>query len=353
MPDRALFDYVQSHFLGEPERSRFVSFWQTAESLAALPNRNLIPRLAEAFAHCLRESLGEIPKSGGRDGGRWSKISREVVDAKTRYDTTQGLPADDIDAALVSLLETIDDLSEFHEREPGADVRGLTNLIFEKTGARLVEMSPHPAVEFHKVRQKLQSAAHSSGDWDEVLDLRVQALSVLTRLFRPPEEHLEGLKALAAITDPSPENIEAAVASISNEHHLRYFTDNLSDFGWLTVMGPHELFAPSVYSTSWPVVRLVSRMATAHSNQITDWLVATYDEWATKRPNAPAQICAAARVIGPPAYGLMLRTLQDFPTDVAVRRQIEMTIAEADPASDFVTDALVILLSQEDDDDEK
>ena len=183
LPSPEVFDYVQTHFLGERHGLRFRQFWLAAEFLAALPNRALIPRLPQAYAHCLRESLGTITQAGEADRGRFKDLSRGVLAARRRYEATLGLLESDRETALAELLRSIDELSQVTDGDP-SEVVGLTNLIYEKTGARLVEMDPSPAVVFNRVRSALATMAHTSGTWDEALELRRRALEELTRMFR-------------------------------------------------------------------------------------------------------------------------------------------------------------------------
>lgn len=338
LPQPGVFDYIQSHFLEEPGRSRFVTFWRTADAISALPNRRLIPRLPEAYAHCLRESLGEIPKSGQREAGLWREVSRSVVAARVRYEAVRNLPGPDEAEALRALLEAIDSMKEFHDGT-AADVRGLTNLIFEKTGARLIDISPHPAVAFYKVREKLQQIAHSAGGWEQVLNLRDQALAELSRLFNPPDVQLKELEHLAAISQPMDQEIARAIAIVTNEHHLRVFVDGMTDAGWLQAMGPHAILAPSKYSESWPVVRLVVRLASAHGPELVTWLESALARWGSD-PNAAIQVAVASRVLGPLGHPLILELLERHSGNRGIRTQAEIAIDEADPTSDFVTEAL-------------
>ena len=58
-------------------------------------------RPLEVVAHCLREAMKEILASVGASGsGRWRQISREVVDARQRYENAVGLPGEDAEGAL-------------------------------------------------------------------------------------------------------------------------------------------------------------------------------------------------------------------------------------------------------------
>lgn len=345
-PDPVVFKYIQTHFLEEPARSRFGEFWLTAESIAGLPNRSLIPALPQAYAHCLRESLGEIPKSGQGDPNRWRDVSRDVVEARQRFEAVRGLPGADEGGALDALLAAVDEMEAAAHQDQGAAVRGLTNLIYKKTGARLVKMDPDPAVAFSRIKKELTRMAHGSGSWCEALALRDRAVAELARLFRPPDIQIQGLEALADVSSPSAQDVSELESIITNEHHLRFFFQRLPDADWLKALGFHELLAPSSHGGGWVVVPFVARLADTSTDDLVEWLAGAYGEWANL-PQAAAAIAAAVRVLGKSGEELLLRILTEHPHDEGVRWQASLAVSDSDPSSEFVTEVAEMLLAIE------
>ena len=345
LPNAAVFLYIRNHFLEEPARSRFIEFWRSAEAIAALPNRSFVPALPQAYAHCLRESLDAVWKSGDPRGGPWREVSRAVVDARARFEIATGVGGDEADAALGEMLSAIDAMANFHNSVP-AEVRGLTNLIYEKTGAQFVGVSPHPAQTFHKIKQELASLAHSSGSWDEAVDLRNRAVAELSRLFRPPTEQIEEIRSLARTPSPGPHQIKRFESVVTNDHHLRFFLAEVPDLEWLVALGPHDILAPSQEGGSWSIVLLVERFTPDSSETLLDWLNEAHDAWRL-RPNAPAAIAAAAGALGVKGEALMLQVLKEFSTDSGVRWHATVASRHAEASSDFVSEVAAVLLGVE------
>lgn len=282
-PEPPVFEYLMDHFLEEPARSRFARFWRTADAMASLPNRDRLPSLPQAYAHCLRSALDEIWKSGDAGEGRWTTVSRDVTRAHDRYESARNTP-DEL-AALTDMLASIEALDAFH-RTVHAEVRGLTNLVFEKTGARFFGINPHPAKAFRDIKQALAKLAHSNGSWTHAFELRDLVVGELALLFRPPTEQFDGLQTLAH-SAPSIDGLSTLINAVTNEHHLRLFLSEIRDFGWIQTIGTHELLAPSVNGGPWAMVRVVDRFGGTFSAELADWLSKAYKMWRGGRTALP------------------------------------------------------------------
>jgi hypothetical protein len=234
--------------------------------------------------------LDEIWKAGQRSGGPWRELSRAVVTARDRFEAARGLAGDEEEAAFNEMLLAIDAMATIHASDP-AEVRGLTNLIFEKTGARLVGMTPHPARAFHEIKADIASLAHSSGSWEEAIALRNRAVAELARLFKPPSDHIEGIRDLALVTAPGIEAIEHLESIITNEHHLRLFLAEIPDLGWVLALGTRQILAPSPHGGAWPAISVVERFADTHPDELIAWLTNAYGAW-SHDPNAPVAFAA-------------------------------------------------------------
>ena len=86
-----ILEYIEREF-GD-HGARAVSMFRTAEAL--LLAEIDAPRVAENVAYCLREALVGIPRAAEMERGErgeWSRVSREVVDARKRFEQARGLP---------------------------------------------------------------------------------------------------------------------------------------------------------------------------------------------------------------------------------------------------------------------
>lgn len=346
-PDPKAFRYIRTHFLEEPARFRVAQFWSAAEAIATLPNRKLIEGLPQAYAHSLRCMMDEISAAGRQTGPRWHKVSRSVVQAKNRYVQAAAATTEGEDEALRELLELIDDMALFHDNEAPQDVRNLTNLIYEKTGARVVGMDQDPVEEFKEVKCALAKMAHSSGTWEQATVLRERAVSVLLRLFRPPEESLDAIRTLA-LSPPTAETLVALEDSITNENQLRFFVQEIEEPSWILALGQSEIFVPSPHGGAWPAVLAIERFGQGFQDELRQWLSDCYDHWQT-RESTPAAIAAGARALGQAGNDLLLRILKDHQTDPSVRWHALTALDRTDPSDQFTTEVAEILLLVEED----
>ena len=186
---------------------RAVEFLRTAEKLLALARvAESSPRLPESIAYCLREAMKTIPASHkAEQQGPWKSASREVTDARRRYELVRGVPGEDEEGAPRDLLSAIDGLELIHANE-GVHQRRLIAIMVNRTGTVPLSAGTKPIRKYQKLLEELDSALHDAASIELVRALWNRCIGTLRQLFLPPDLRYLELSALAAI--PAPGRIE-------------------------------------------------------------------------------------------------------------------------------------------------
>ena len=151
-----------------------------SDAHAHLASSTSTNRIREVVAHCLREAMKSILASvGSGEAGRWRHLSREVVDARTRYGMTVGLPGEDAEGALRGLLASIDGLSRFHDEEQGLHERRLIAVVVSRTGTAPLSAGANPVRDYQDLLDRLDTAAHGGETQESAEDLWTECATIL------------------------------------------------------------------------------------------------------------------------------------------------------------------------------
>lgn len=187
---------------------RAAQLLKTAETLSTLPVS--APRIGEAIAYCIREALIEIPRVTRMEGGQWRSVSREVVDARTRYETARGLTGMEEQKALDDLLRSIDDLENVHRRDT-IHAEGLREVIRLRTGVDPLRHDANAFLEYQNLIKEANDMVHPA---DACIPVTAEAacaclqraIDVLSRLFLV-NPRIDQLKRLAVLRTPGSEDV--------------------------------------------------------------------------------------------------------------------------------------------------
>ena len=315
---------------------RAVEFLATAREL--LVSRPVAPRVGQTVAYCLREALASLAPAGTLEGGdRWRKVSRRVVDAKTRYERSRELPETAFDApgALAEVLQAIDDLRSFHESDRSRR-RSLVDSIVRRTGSQ-----PHPAgeravEEFLDVLDAASDAVHAGVEVDEPEVLYDRAIAVLMRLYQPAQFRFEELQALASLEEPGERDIARLEELILSPTHLGRFLRALPTTRWLKVLTDSGMLEPPVDGGVWPGFAAVDALVSSDPTGLAAWLGRLYDRCSGNETQL-WHIMRAAHDIGEPADPLVRRvlarhvgkrTVRDLALLIALRRAADDAIVQ-------------------------
>jgi len=325
------------YYLDEAGLQRFIGCIHLARELAESTNLHTRPFLAQGVAHLMREALGEISTAIPDPlDGQWSRVSRSVVDAKTRLDAA---PPDQQKDAIGELLATVDDLQAFHSGQSRKHERGLVNLVSATTGATVM---PDTAREFGLLVSKLSRAAHGSQPLDHVISLQEHAIAVLELVFGHPESRTTRLDELAVLERPTVEHAQEVNTLVTTDYELRSFLSSVPNSRWLLVLEHADLLRPPKERSLWPVIMLCERLRTADAAPIAGWLKQALARWGDD-PGSAEAIASAGRALGDYGQPTLLKALARHPDSQSIRRDLRFAVQRTSPDSAFVMQAFLAL----------
>lgn len=343
-PEAELLEHLVIEF--REDGQRVVDFLLTARVLLEA-GLNDAPRAAQTVAYTLREALKTIPESrrAPGEGGEWRRLSRSVVDAKTRYElAATGLPGQDPQAELNGLLRAIDDLDRFHGAE-NARYAQLISVIVDRTGQIPYASGNALIREYLALVNELDTALHRGARIDAAAarQLYVSSVGLLRRLFTPPELRHAELEALAALPKPTAPALARVQQLIVSPQHLERFLRTLKSPAWLEILAVSDFVDPPEQD-SWPGFAAVDALRSGHPSDVTTWLTAMYGRCGRDSTKA-WYLLQAAVSIGCPARELILQVVKDHQHSASVRAVEASALDGVDPADPFVEALTDILLN--------
>lgn len=341
-PEPELLEHLKVEF-GDYGR-RAVEFLLTARSLLEA-GQDGRPRLAESVAYCLREAMQAIPDSQPVDNGEtWKRTSRKVVSAKRSYERARGVPGQDEEGALESLLSSIDDLERVHGQE-GIHQRRLIAVVVSRTGAAPVAKGTEPIRAYQDLLERLNGGVHGSISIEEARDLWSECLGILRQLFLPPDLRHGALEALAEIDSPSADDVPRLLELVVGPHHLRRFLARVTNPEWLDLLAGTGILDPTSGQDSWPASAAVVRLAKEHPDAVSAWLERMYERGGSD-PVAAWFIGRAALDIGTAALPLVLRIVQDHPGATGSAMLGVIAAEKTDPSGELLDSLADELLNE-------
>jgi hypothetical protein len=294
------------------------------------------------IAYCLREAMKAIPESQDTGaGGAWKIRSRSVVEAKVGYEQTKGLPGEDSDAALRELLARIDDMALTHQEESIRQKR-LIAVVVDRTGAQPLVSGTDPVGAYQNVLSRLDEAVHHRVSMDGALELWIECLAILRRLFLPPDIRDTELDALAAVDSPGPTDVSALDALLAGPNHLHYFLSKIQTPAWLTTLAESELLEPPAGRAAWPMFAAVTGLKDAHAGEVAEVLQRMIERWGSD-PQRAWYAARAALDLGGTGTEVVLSALRKHPGAAGIAHLAIMAATNGDVTDPFVD---IVLNSQ-------
>ena len=346
-----------------------------------------VPCLGETVAYCLRQAFREILKSSSIGGGEFKELSREVVEAKQRYENPEGSSGDGRPGGLEQVWEAIDDLDRFHRDQEDLTVRQLREVVVNGVGRVLL---PGQVKRFRSVWGRANkglrgvvSASEARRFWSDCVDL-------LGQLFMPPSQRLAEIEALAGLGVLSAEDVASLDGLLSGPDHVRWFFSKVKYPGWLDVLEREasELLQPMEDKDKelleWPALAVVSSLLPDHRARVEHWLEGMYDaygkvmvevpwrseeevartqRWAVMVPDSgneddptedepwtepvwAHQLALVALHAEPPMADIVLRAVKDHPTSRDIVLVGVSAVRKIPPSDSSVMDFANMLLTE-------
>ena len=303
-----LLRHLRDEFGSHGERA--VEFLMTASKLLSLAEQlqsGGAARIGGAIAYCLREGMTAILASHQSSDPSWGKVSREVVDAKRRYEAVRNYPGADEKHALTDLLRRLDGMERFHQQKRVHE-RRLLAVMLDRTGSR--PLSDDLAGKYQELVSDLSKGVHSAHSVEQAREIWSDCVDLLKRVFLPPEVRLRKLQILAEKKQPSEADVSNVGTLIVTPAHLSHFLAKIEDTVWLQKLTRTGLLDPPDDGGPWPVFGAVSRLTSRDPDAVVDWLTAIYVRSA-QSPRCAWPVGCAALDVGEAALPLVVRILRE------------------------------------------
>ena len=291
-------------------------------------------RLAESAAYNLREALNHVVE--GQDAAEGGL--RAVVDAWRRFKAQTGVPGVDAAAARDELDQVLSRVAA-DESRASYYARRLVAYLQYRAGVSPLDLPGDPVSEYGELRDKASTAVHNELTLAEVETLLARTVAWFIRVFTPPDQVAEAIRALAAQPWSGQEQIDELKRLATDDHHLRLFFSEITDPAWLEPL--HQAGVVHLPSHApWPVVGLLAGLGKTSPEAVADLLRRLLADTAAmarnKRVAARFELLRIATQIGPPAHGVVVEVVRQH-SDVPSVRSLSVDVAlRADTADSSV-----------------
>ena len=325
---------------------RVVGFLGTARGLL---NSGLdVPRLGETVAYCLREALQAVLDSEWARSGEWRNLSDGSLTTDGRHDIGEDRPGGGADDGSGELSLAANGAGGRPEGL-GAAGRKLIAVVIRFTGGAPL---PGQVEHFTELRNEANARLHGDLSLSEACELWSRCLRFLEQFFMAPERRRAEIESLARIESPSGGDQDSLVGLLRGSDHVRLFFANVTSPVWIAVLDGSELIGPfeDMEMFGWPALSAVKRLSLEYPEDTGNWLASMYDRYIAggngEGPVRARSLTLAALHADPPALGIVLRALRDYPTDRNIVLRGVRAVRKMPPADSLVADFADILLSE-------
>ncbi len=319
---------------------RVLEFLDQVQQILSGPT--LGPRGPETIAYCLRESLTAlveiVPKA---DLSRRDTVVRALVRERDNYDRATPGPAQD--QALASILGEIDKLRDLERLERFDELR-LTQFLRHLTGQEPISLLDDAPRQYRAVVRRLNSALHGSATPQEAKDLWDEVVTLLSRVFTPPEIRDIELAEIAQRTSPDADDASDAKRHIITPAHIRRFLRHVDDPAWLTHLASEKVIGLTgdIY---WTVHAVAGTVGKGHPKAVIAWFLEIYES-SPKSDVEARTVAQAAASLGNDAVPLLTRITQSHTDASWLPLIIDGVLPELPPEHGFVDDVAGVLLAR-------
>ena len=266
-------------------------------------------RLAESAAYNLREALNHVVE--GQDAAEGGL--RAVVDAWRRFKTQTAVPGVEATAARDELDQVLGRVAA-DESRASYYARRLVAYLEYRAGVRPVDLPGDPVSEYGELRDRASTAVHDELTLAEVETLLARTVAWFIRVFTPPDQVAEAIRALAAQPWSGPEQIAELKRLAVDDHHLRLFFSEITDPAWLEPLYQAGVAQLPSHSAHWPGAALLAGLGKTSPEAVAALLKRLLaDTTAIAKHERAAmrfELLRIATELGPPAHGVVVETVR-------------------------------------------
>ena len=292
-------------------------------------------RLAESAAYNLREALNHVVE--GHDAAEGGL--RAVVDAWRRFKAQTAVPGVDTAAARDELDQVLSRVAA-DESRASYYARRLVAYLQYRSGVSPLKALGDPVSEYVELRDKASAAVHYELAIVEAETLLTRTVAWFARVFAPPDQVAEAIRALAARPWSGPGQVAELQRLATDDHHLRLFFSEITDPAWLEPLHQAGVARLPSRNTSWPVAALVGGIGKTSPEAVAALLKSLLvDAAATAREERAAarfELLRVAVQLGPAGHGVVVEVVRQHSDVPAVRALGVHAVLKANAADTVV-----------------
>lgn len=325
--------------------SRAVEFLGTVPELldGELP---LGGRVGEMAAYCCREALISIVNVGETGEQAFlSDFADAVVSAAHGLDVAPWTQQTASGVAFSELLERISELERFRREGVRTNEARLISAVIRRAGVEPLRSGAGPVVEFQQLLRDLNDGLHSECSRDDAQQLWLRCCALLVRLFRPPSDRHAELERLAAVDEPTSDDLEIVLNMVATTTHLQHFFRDVRSPRWLHLFLGTDLFEQGVSDLWWTAGAAADRFTKDGHSEGIDWLSELARRYGSDVDSARC-IANIARRIGRPAVEILLQVARRHLTDWPIVLDAASAVRSLDADDDSVRRLCDVLFSE-------
>jgi hypothetical protein len=293
-----------------PRAEKVLSRLRTAAALVAqaeADSRGL--RFAESAGYNLREALNQITEGQSAvEGGLGT-----VVDAWKKFKDQTAMPGVDAVAARDELDQVLSAVAA-DESRASYNTRRMVGYLQRRAGAPTLGLPGDPVTEYAALRDRANSAVHGRLSLAEAEALLTLTTAWFVRMFTPPDQVTDAIRALAAQPWVGQEQIAELKQLAVVDHHLRLFLSEITDPAWLDPLLRARLVRLPAGDGPWPVTALLGGLGRTDPEAVEGLLELLLAEAATipkpERAAARFELLRMAVLLNPPASGVAVEVVR-------------------------------------------
>lgn len=301
-------------------------------------------RLAESAAYNLREALNHVVE--GQDAAEGG--FRAVVDAWRRFQAQTAVPGIDAGAARDELDQVLSRV-EASESRASYYARRLVAYLRYRAGISPLDLPGDPVSEYGELRDKANAAVHDEFTLAEAESLLTRTVAWFIRVFTPPDQVAEAIRALATRPWSGQHQIAELKLLATDDHHLRLFFGEITDPAWLEPLHQAGVARLPSQHALWPVAALLAGLGKTNPEAVAALLKGLLADTAAvakdERAAARFELLRIAAQLGPAAHGIVAEVVKQHSDVQAVRSFGVDAALKADAADSVVLEVADAVLN--------
>ena len=317
-----------------------VEMLKTAELL--LEQTEQASRQALAAAYCIRQAVVEIFRNKKDDRNLWHVVSRQVVEAKHRFENAGSV----LGKKHRNLLDAVDKLEKIHDDRTAHQAR-LEATIRLRTGLDPLTGEDSPLNVYQRTIGDLNHLTHPSpgktqNDTDAVRTHYRNVIDTLAKILLPIER-LEEITRLAVLHEPQSANAVSLKENMVSVNDFDYFASRMVSATWFRIMD-RDMLKPPSDGSPWLVRHIVHYLKNEHLDAFVSLVDENLDDW-TKNEAGLDGLGFVGFRLGDRGLPFLVRALQKNPESRSLCSFASMAYSKTEASNPWVARLADLLLN--------